>query len=405
MEKPIHRDEGDYAASPAVQFIIRTLEQRIRLGHYTAGNRLPTERALADEFQVSRTTIRRALDELSRNGLLERATGCRPLVCRPQIAQVQTSYKVRRRVGLWISANPADTGAHSTLRGIQQELGREEIDLLVDAPPNHLGLEGAIQAESNFLQRMAVDSACAGVILWYLGDERNLPQLRALRSAGVPMIFVDREPPHGFDADYVGIDNEQSAFNIVHHLISLGHRHIAHVTNIEHAGTVRSRLAGYRRALQMNGIPFRPDLILTGDFMESDEEATGRTRTELISRLLRSSDKPTAIFAVNDYYALSVISSLRSHGVRVPEDVSVAGFDDLERWIPGSAFVTTIRQPFEQIGIEAVRLLLPRMQISAETDYRRLILEAPLIIRESTAELCVHSDNSMMDLRGNPTRR
>ncbi len=184
----------------------------------------------------------------------------------------------------------------------------------------------------------------------------------------------------------MGVENERAAYLATQHLIAQGHLHIVHVTNAEQADTVRQRLAGYRRALHEAGLPFRSNLVLRGDFMEANTGATERSRHEIVDSLLGANPRPTALFAVNDYYALSLISALRARGVAVPDGIAVAGFDDLERWIPGDAFVTTIRQPFERMGIEAVRLLEHRLRTRGDGNYQTVILEASLVVRGSTAK-------------------
>ena len=371
-------------SSPAVRIVVQTLEQRICLGHYAVGHRLPPERELAAEFDVSRTTIRLGLDELAERGYLERVNGCRPVICRPRNTARLAHATAQAGISIWISGNPADTGAHSTLQGVQQELSRLGLPLILDGAPTQDGQDSAVRAEAQYLSRLADTPHVGGAILWYLGGDRNLSQLEALRAAGVQMVFVDRRPPDGFQADFVGIDNVLSAYRVVRHLIELGHRRIAHVTNTDRGCTVEHRMAGYRRALQEAGIEFHPDLVFTGDFMERDEAATARTQNRLVDSLVGSPLHPTAVFAVNDYYALSLAGQLHEVGVRVPEDIAVAGFDDLERWIPGTSVLTTVRQPFEQIGAEAVRLLMKRLVMGDNGRYDRVIIDAPLVFRKST---------------------
>src|SRR5207248_1783281 len=139
----------------------------------------------------------------------------------------------------------------------------------------------------------------------------------------------------GVEADYVGVDNADAAEQIVRHLLAMGHRSIAHLTNRDRASTVADRLAGYRRALAAAGISYRPELVLEAPFLEPKPDLGGRTDDQVAEELLGLPDRPTAVFAVNDYNALSLIAALRVRGLRVPEDMAVAGFDDVERWTPG----------------------------------------------------------------------
>jgi DNA-binding LacI/PurR family transcriptional regulator len=110
----------------------------------------------------------------------------------------------------------------------------------------------------------------------------------------------------------------------------------------------------------------------------------GLNASEIVERLLSLSEPPTAVFAVTDYIALAVVHALQERGLRVPEDMAVVGFDDLEQWFPQKPFLTTVRQPFMRIGAEAARMLLQRLQGGATSRYRHVLLEASLIVRQST---------------------
>jgi LacI family transcriptional regulator len=231
---------------------------------------------------------------------------------------------------------------------------------------------------------MARDADIAGVLLWYLGGTRNLPALQALRDANIPLVFLDREPPPGFDADYVGIDNEYSAREVVTHLLRLGHRRIAHVSNVDPGSTVAARLSGYRQALEAEGVSYRPELVVAAPFIPPGSSAESHYYADLVDRLLSLPDPPTAIWAVNDCHALCVLGALRARGVRVPEDVALAGFDGIERWLPGPSFLTTACQPFERMGVRAIERLLQRIEFGPAAPYQHVIMDAQLSIHGST---------------------
>ncbi len=375
---------GDLVKSPSIEYITNTLAERINSGQYKNGQWLPTERFLAEEFRVSRATIRQSLDLLEKNSLVKRSTGCRPVANR--INERSTTTGVRRSVGIWITSAPGDSGANMVFHGIQSQLDGDTFRLIMASPPRS-SIDHAIQTEAKFLERMAHENELDGIILWYLGGHVNLPYLEKLRDMELPMIFIDRRPPAGFEADYVEVDNEMSARKVVKHLIDLGHRSIAHITNPEFAHTVHGRLKGYVRALEDADISFRPELVVSGDFFEMNEDGIDRQHIRLAQQLAALPDPPTAIFAVNDHAGLSMVAALRTLGVRIPEDIAVAGFDDTERWSPGRSFLTTVSQPFERIGEEAVRLLRNRIENRSMSTFRHVMLDAPLMIRESTAKL------------------
>lgn len=359
--------------TPTVSRIVAAIEDRIHSRRYENGEWLPTERALGEEFGVSRATIRRALEELERRRLLVRAAGCRPLVrTGTPVAGAPSGLRrvaARRSLGLWISSDPTDMGASLTTLGVQRALDHAAFRLVVASPYGE-SYDEAIAAESDALLRMADDADVDGILLWYLGGGINLFALEALRSASIPLVFLDRKPPQRFEADYVGVDNRAASEGVMSHLLSLGHRIIGHVTDPSDASTVLDRQAGYKRGLERAGIPYRPELVVT----ESE-----------VGQMMSTPQPPTAVFCVNDHTAFAVIQRLQHLGLCVPEDVAVAGFDDQERAQLGAPFLTTVRQPFERIGAEGVRLLLERARGGQPVAYRHVLLDAPLIVRESTA--------------------
>jgi Transcriptional regulators len=379
--------------TPTVGHLVTVLEARIRSGEYAPGRRLPSERALCEELSVSRPTIRQALRELERRDLIQRPLGHRPVVAGAGAGRAAAGSAGprdgapatrRRSVALWVSGDPLDMGPMSMTRRVYQTLLESDYRLVVACPQGN-SQEEAIRSETEALHRLAQDDDIAGLILWHLGGVSNLPALRAFRDAGKPMVFVDRQPPTGFEADYVGVHNEYAAAEAVRYLISLGHRSILHVTNPDHASSVEERLEGYRRALTEAGIPYRPErVVVMDDFQMAFEGGREERWRALVTELWSRPEPPTAVFAVNDYSARSLVTALLEAGLRVPEDISVVGFDDLERWSPGVPALTSAAQPFETIGAEAARLLLHRLrQGESPVAFRHVLLPAPLVVRAS----------------------
>jgi DNA-binding LacI/PurR family transcriptional regulator len=242
--------------------------------------------------------------------------------------------------------------------------------------------EDILRAEAEFLSDAISDPDTYGIVLWYVGGSRNLPLLMKARDIGLPLVFVDRDPPAAFDADYVGTDNIGSACAVATHLMDLGHTRIAHITNSDTASTVVERLAGFKRALHKAGLASCPEHIVKEAPACDDWQAMRRA---LASTLFDSLHPPTALFCLNDRIAHGWIQVLREMGLRVPEDVSVAGFDGIDHWGKRNEFLTTAIQPFEDIGARAVGLLARRRQPQQPTAFRQVLLEAPLAVRNSTA--------------------
>ena len=190
-------NSDDTAKSPSIEYITNTLAERITSGTYKNGQWLPTERSLAEEFGVSRATIRQTLELLERDTLVKRAAGCRPVANR--LHGRSSAAGVRRSVGIWITSAPGDAGANMVFHGIQSQLDGDTFRLIMASPPRS-SLALAIQAEAKFLERMARENELDGIILWYLGGHTNVPYLEILRELDIPMVFIDRRPPAGFRA-------------------------------------------------------------------------------------------------------------------------------------------------------------------------------------------------------------
>jgi LacI family transcriptional regulator len=234
-------------------------------------------------------------------------------------------------------------------------------------------------AEDAALRRALADPQCAGALVWQFGEAAILPALRGLRAAGKPAVFLDRRPPEGFEADHVGADNRGAAALVVRHLLDLGHRGVAHLTYDEDASSVVERGQGYRRALAERGVPARPGWVVPAVY------TTSGWLPDLSELLLRwRAEGVTAVFCVSDALAMVALDAARRAGLRVPEDLSVAGFDGSESRGGVPPFLTTVEQPLAQIGRTATELLLERLHGSA-APYRHLLLRAPVLVRASTA--------------------
>jgi len=167
----------------------------------------------------------------------------------------------------------------------------------------------------------------------------------------------------------------------------MGHHKIAYMSNLDAASTVTERLAGYRRALAHAGIAYR-DALVQRDPGDGD---SGIGCDESVIALLKLPDPPTAICAVNDVVALRVIEALSAQGLEVPADMSVVGFDGIERWAPTMPFLTTVQQPFERIGEQAVELLLERIENGPDAPYKHVVLDVEFAVHRSTRSIATAS--------------
>jgi LacI family transcriptional regulator len=198
-----------------------------------------------------------------------------------------------------------------------------------------------------------------------------------LHSMNIPLVIVD--PVGGFrpDVHRVGATNWAGGFAATEHLITLGHRRIGMIAGPANMLCSEERIAGYRAALDRYGIPIDDRYIRLGDFYT----AGGRKGA---AALLKLDDRPTAIFAGADQQARGVYDEALARGLRIPDDLSVIGFDDVEvcEWM--SPRLTTIRQPLAQMAGLAIRMVLEGAE-TFEDQPTRIEMATSLIERDSTA--------------------
>ena len=220
------------------------------------------------------------------------------------------------------------------------------------------------------LRRRRVD----GMLLAPVGGGEN-PAIRKLARQGVPFVFVDRRAP-GVEADAVLSDNVGGAYLATKHLIERGHERIGIVLGIPGATTSEERLAGYRRALEEAGIPLAEELVVWGGYrVEGGRRAT--------AKLLSLTPPPTAIFSTNNLMTIGVLQELFRHGVRIPGEMGVVGFDDLEWAEMANPSLTAVAQRPHEIGYRAVRLLLDRLGAEEPIPPREVRASVDLKVRGS----------------------
>jgi LacI family transcriptional regulator len=191
----------------------------------------------------------------------------------------------------------------------------------------------------------------------------------------VPLVILDRQLA-GVAVDTVRADSEGGAYDLTRYLITLGHRRIAILSGPSSTSTSTQRVAGYRRALADAHLKVDDGLISYGRFYQD----SGYERT--MDRLALS-PRPTALFAGNNFIAIGMMKALYEAGLRIPEDMSVVGFDDLPSGLLVQPFLTVASQPAYEMGYRATKLLLQRISGEGPTEAEAVVLPTQLVIRES----------------------
>ncbi|MFC4535601.1 LacI family DNA-binding transcriptional regulator [Sphaerisporangium dianthi] len=215
----------------------------------------------------------------------------------------------------------------------------------------------------------------SGVIAVF--SELTVQQQSQLATRSIPLVVIDPtgEPLHHTPS--VGATNWSGGMTATRHLLELGHRRIGMLSGPTQWPCCRARLDGYRAAMDAAGVPVDPDLVRVSTLYV---EGGLRDGTEL----LRLPDPPTAIFTANDLQAFGVYEAARRSGVRIPDDLSVVGFDDLSFTQWAGPPMTTVRQPLVQMGATAARMIAT-LAADEELEQHRVELATELIVRESTA--------------------
>lgn len=212
-----------------------------------------------------------------------------------------------------------------------------------------------------------------GVIFADIITNRN--QLEEALAGKIPTVVINNYV-EDLDVNCIAIDNIGGASAAVNYLIGLGHRKIAHIAGDLITQSAAHRLEGYRRAMGKNKIPVQEEYIIKTDY--SRGQARGAAET-----LFKVSNPPTAVFVASDSMALEVITVAREHGIKIPSDLSVVGFDDNPSGLYGPVALTTVRQPLVKMSQDSVKELNLLMNYSKKEKVKKTYLPTELVIRES----------------------
>jgi LacI family transcriptional regulator len=275
-------------------------------------------------------------------------------------------------------------------------MAHKHIELVFDAlnNPNNLALmKGVVRAATEHRSHVAVSTVGANVNArqWVNELERvgragiimvtsrlSAEQHRLLDEAALPLVLIDQINPVDPPLPSVGVSNWQAGLTAVQHLLELGHRRIAMLRGYE-CLVDDARYHGYVAALSSFGVDVDRDLIARANFRYEPA-------VRAADKILQLPKPPTAVFAANDIEALGVIEAARQNKLSVPHDLSVVGFDDSLYASASTPRLTTLRQPFEQMGEVAYRILSDLIE-GREMASARVELAATLVVRESTAPI------------------
>jgi len=222
--------------------------------------------------------------------------------------------------------------------------------------------------ERDFVEQVAAGRADGLILVTTVGgyDDDDISRM--------PPTVIALDVHEETDLPKVQIDHVLAAEMITHYLIDQGHRRIAHIMGAAGSSLTTHRRDGFERALARRGVDFDPALCLPGDFTVEGGAAAG-------AAIVSMAAPPTAVFAANDQTAIGALQHFRSVGWRVPDDISVVGFDDGRLAAIASPALTTVHVPTHQIGFRAIEQLM--LLLSSQPIERDILLEAEVVVRRS----------------------
>jgi DNA-binding LacI/PurR family transcriptional regulator len=253
------------------------------------------------------------------------------------------------------------------------------VDCVVEEAERHgLGVLLCSTRNQTLRQETYIDLLLSGAIsgLLYLGSHQANKRLATAISDGLPVVVLDEPIMDLPPVDCVVMDDYAGAFQATSHLLQIGHRRIAFVAGPAELGSVKERRRGYHDALANAGIDMDPQLTLYGSFSE-------QFGMSAMPHLMRGSATPTAVFAASDLIALGFLAAADTHGIRIPDDLSIVGFDDLRFAEYVRPRLTTVHSPIDRLAQLGVTLLYDRLQ-DRVLEARSEVLPVSLVVRNST---------------------
>jgi LacI family transcriptional regulator len=262
------------------------------------------------------------------------------------------------------------------IQGVVEAGQAADVDVVVSAHPERAHARSASTGRAApWIREMTANGRRAVI---GITSELTAADVAALSRARLPLVVVDPMNVVQPDVTSVGSTNFAGGMAATQHLLSLGHRRIAYLGGPPTSGCNQARMNGYRGAMEAAGATVPKDYVWLREFLYDDGLAGG-------AALLDLPEPPTAIFAGSDEVALGAMEAARARGLRVPEDLSVVGFDDTQVARLASPQLTTVRQPIREMGAVALRTAL-QLAAGEKVDSHHVELATQLIVRDSATE-------------------
>ena len=332
----------------------RKLREQILSGQFGQGGRFTPELDICRQFNVSRTTVRRAISDIVDEGLLVRYQG------RGTFVRYQRSEAQKHLLAILHFQYSRASGAYDLfIRGALHKAADLGFELMVSQSNNH-----SLAITEQVLRLNELRTAGTIIMPFQTGETEGGIQDRVIhmmRGAEQKIVLADTYDPQS-EFPTISSDNRAAVFELTSHLIRMGYRRIAFLTSMR-IETVIEREEGFRQAMKEHGLPVPPHYFL--ETVGTDASRQGYQEVNVL-RALR--EPPEAIVCLHDLIAINVLNACEQIGWRVPEDVAVVGFDGLPKGADTRPPLTTMHQPLYEMGEQAVGLLIDQIEGRAIAD-------------------------------------
>jgi GntR family transcriptional regulator of arabinose operon len=367
-------DSLDKLGSKSIyQQLAAIIRKRVLYAELKPGDKLPSEFELVRQYQISRSSVRQALDILVAEGLVERVHGKGNFIRNWRTNSVEGGSIALlvpyERVALFPNIiqgmeTAAKARGYSLIFSYMGKNDREELDTV----------------------KRIKDQRVAGLVIYPRNHITYDEMIWQLFEEGFPFVLIDRyftELP----SSYVGVDNIAATYNIVNYLVALGHREIGFVMAPDpNTTSIKERYTGYRDALRHHGIPFDENWICVSPsiaYSPIHPNIGEEVEIEHYRLFFRNRPIPSALIAINDYTAYLVFNAAKAEGIKIPAEMTLVGFDNDEFARFNEVPLTTIEQPFQEIGARAANLLIDKIR-GVHSGMERILLPTQLVVRQSS---------------------
>ncbi|MFH0797476.1 MAG: GntR family transcriptional regulator [Candidatus Omnitrophota bacterium] len=359
------------SAIPLPLQIKEDIRTRIISGQMKPEDKLPSETTLADEYGVSRMTSRQALIELINESILYRIPGKGTFVAgRRDGSNIDTG--LTNRLIMLITPDLQQSFYYQIIRSTERTLTKNGYELILRS-----AREDPLE-ERKCLQKI-LEGAVKGLIL--IAEKYSVTNLDILQKVRrrIPIVMVDVAVP-GLATDLVISDDQKGGFLITEHLIESGHKNILHLSGPEGDSSAEKRLSGYQTALKKHNLKYQTDLVRFTEW----HVAEGYSETKKFFLNGANKEKVTAIFACNDEVACGAFKALSDLGIKVPSNVALAGYGNLDICRFLEIPLTTVDQSTAEMGQTASQMILNK--ISGQREFKEsktVVIPTKLVIRQS----------------------